>query len=51
MPIVRILLILLALASPALAQDGARNAAVAKEAAQTFGLSSKAWRKRAGGPT
>jgi hypothetical protein len=36
MPIVRILLILLALASPALAQDGARDAAAAKEAAQAF---------------
>jgi hypothetical protein len=36
MPIVRILLVLLALASPALAQDGARDAAVAKEAAQAF---------------
>jgi hypothetical protein len=36
MPIVRILLILLALATPALAQDGARHAAAAKEAAQAF---------------
>jgi len=36
MPIVRTLLVLLALASPALAQDGARNAAAAREAAQTF---------------
>ena len=36
MPIVRIFLILLALASPALAQDGARNAAAAREAAQAF---------------
>ncbi|MCP3462667.1 hypothetical protein [Bradyrhizobium sp. CCGUVB23] len=36
MPIVRILLILLALASPALAQDGARDVAAAKEAAQAF---------------
>jgi type II secretory pathway pseudopilin PulG len=36
MPIVRILLILLALASPALAQDGARDADAAKEAAQAF---------------
>lgn len=36
MPIVRILLILLALASPALAQDGARDAAAAGEAAQAF---------------
>ena len=36
MPIVRILLVFLALASPALAQDGARDAAAAKEAAQAF---------------
>jgi hypothetical protein len=36
MPIVRILLVLLALASPALAQDGARDAAAASEAAQAF---------------
>ena len=36
MPIVRIFLILLALASPALAQDGARDAAAAGEAAQAF---------------
>jgi hypothetical protein len=36
MPIVRILLVLLALASPALAQDGARDAAAAREAAQAF---------------
>jgi hypothetical protein len=36
MPIVRILLLLLALASPALAQDGARDAAAAREAAQAF---------------
>jgi hypothetical protein len=36
MPIVRILLFLLALASPALAQDGARDAAAAREAAQAF---------------
>lgn len=36
MPILRIFLILLALVSPALAQDGARNAAAAKEAAQAF---------------
>jgi hypothetical protein len=36
MPIVRILLVLLALASPALAQDGAREAAAAREAAQAF---------------
>ena len=36
MPIVRILLVLLALASPALAQDGAHDAAAAREAAQAF---------------
>jgi hypothetical protein len=36
MPIVRILLILLALASPAFAQDGARDAAAAREAVQAF---------------
>lgn len=36
MPIIRILLIFLALASPALAQDGARDAAAASEAAQAF---------------
>jgi hypothetical protein len=36
MPIVRILLVLLALATPAFAQDGTREAAAAKEAAQTF---------------
>jgi hypothetical protein len=36
MPIVRILLVLLALASPALARDGARDAAAAREAAQAF---------------
>jgi hypothetical protein len=36
MPIVRIFLILLALATPALAQDGARSAAAAREAAMDF---------------
>jgi hypothetical protein len=36
MPIVRILLVLLALASPALAQDGARDTAAAREAVQAF---------------
>lgn len=36
MPLLRILLILLALASPALAQDGARDSAAAHEAAQAF---------------
>ena len=38
MPIVRILLILLALATPAFAHDGVRDAAVAREAAQAFKL-------------
>jgi len=36
MPIVRILLVLLALVSPVFAQDGARDAAAAREAAQAF---------------
>ena len=36
MLVVRILLVLLALTSPALAQDGARDAAAAREAAQAF---------------
>jgi hypothetical protein len=36
MPIVRILLVFLAFASPALAQDGARDAAAARDAAQAF---------------
>jgi hypothetical protein len=36
MPIVRIFLVLLALASPAFAQDGARDAAAARDAAQAF---------------
>jgi len=36
MPIVRILLVLLALASPALAQDATRDTAVAREATQAF---------------
>ena len=35
-PIVRVFLLLLALATPALAQDGARSAAAAKEAAMDF---------------
>jgi len=38
MPIVRIFLVLLALVSPALAQDGARNTAAAQEATQAFRL-------------
>jgi hypothetical protein len=36
MPILRIVLLLLAFASPALAQDGARDAAAAREAAQSL---------------
>jgi hypothetical protein len=36
MPIVRIFLLLLAFASPALAQDGARDAAAAQDAARAF---------------
>lgn len=36
MPLVRILLVLLALAAPAFAQDGAHDAAAAREAAQAF---------------
>jgi hypothetical protein len=36
MPIVRILVVLVALASPAFGQDGARDAAAAREAAQVF---------------
>jgi hypothetical protein len=36
MPIVRTLLVLLALATPAMAQDGARDAAAAREAAMDF---------------
>jgi hypothetical protein len=38
MPIVRILFVLLALASPAFPQDGARDAAAAHDAAQAFGV-------------
>ena len=50
MPIVRILLILLALASPALAQDGAREAAVASEAAQAFRVYVEGVAKKGGRP-
>ncbi|MBR0754635.1 hypothetical protein JQ604_20815 [Bradyrhizobium jicamae] len=50
MPFVRILLILLALASPALAQDGARNTAAAKEAAQAFSLYVEGVAKKGGRP-
>jgi len=50
MPIVRILLILLALASPALAQDGARDAAAASEAAQAFQIYVEGVTKQGGRP-
>jgi hypothetical protein len=50
MPIVRILLVLLALASPALAQDGARDAAAAREAAQAFRVYVEGVTKKGGRP-
>jgi hypothetical protein len=50
MPIVRILLVLLALASPALAQDGARDAAAAREAAQAFRVYIEGVTKKGGRP-
>jgi hypothetical protein len=50
MPIVRILLVLLALASPALAQDGARDAAAAREAAQAFRVYVEVVSKKGGRP-
>jgi hypothetical protein len=50
MPIVRILLVLLALASPALAQDGVRHAAVAREAAQSFRVYVEGVTKEGGRP-
>ena len=50
MPIVRILLVLLALASPALAQDGARDAAAAGEAAQAFRVYVEGVTKEGGRP-
>lgn len=50
MPIVRILLILLALASPALAQDGARHTADAREAAQAFRVYVEGVAKKGGRP-
>jgi hypothetical protein len=49
-PIVRILLVLLALASPALAQDGARDAAAASEAAQAFRVYVEGVAKQGGRP-
>ena len=50
MPVVRILLVLLALASPALAQDGARDAAAAREAAQAFRVYVEGVAKKGGRP-
>ena len=50
MPIVRVFLMLLALASPALAQDGARNAAAAREAAQAFRVYVEGVAKKGGRP-
>ncbi len=50
MPIVRILLILLALASPALAQDSARDTAAAREAAQAFRVYVEGVTKKGGRP-
>jgi hypothetical protein len=50
MPIVRILMVLLALASPALAQDGAREAAAAREAAQAFRVYVEGVTKESGRP-
>ena len=50
MPIVRILLVLLALASPALAQDGARDAAAAQEAARAFKAYVEGVAKKGGRP-
>jgi hypothetical protein len=50
MPIVRILLVFLALTSPALAQDGERDAAAAREAAQAFRVYVEAVTKKGGRP-
>ena len=50
MPIFRILLILLALASPAFAQDGARDAGAAREAAQAFRVYVEGVAKKGGRP-
>jgi hypothetical protein len=49
-PIIRTLLVLLALASPALAQDGARDAATAREAAQAFRVYVEGVTKKGGRP-
>jgi hypothetical protein len=50
MPIVRILLVLLALAAPALAQDGPRDAAAASEAAQALQVYVEGVTKQGGRP-
>ena len=50
MPIVRILLVLLALASPTLAQDGARDAAAARTAEQAFRVYVEGVTKKGGRP-
>jgi len=50
MPILRILLVLLALASPAFAQDGAHDAAAAREAAQAFRVYVEGVTKKGGRP-
>jgi hypothetical protein len=50
MPIVRILLVLLALAYPALAQDGAHDATAAREAAQAFRIYVEGVTKKGGRP-
>lgn len=50
MPVVRIFLVLLALASPARAQDGARAAAAASEAAQAFQIYVEGVTKQGGRP-
>lgn len=50
MPLVRIFLVLLALATPALAQDGARDAAAAREAAQAFRIYVEGVTKKGGRP-
>ena len=50
MPIIRLLLVLFALATPALAQDGARDAAAAGEAAQAFRVYVEGVTKQGGRP-
>ena len=50
MPIVRLFLVLLALISPALAQDGSRDAAAAQEAAQAFKAYIEGLAKKGGRP-